>query len=270
MKRSVTQAPPEVQVQVRGHVRPDLVDYARTKVLALADQVREPILFAKVKLSQAANPAVPRPAMAQANLDVNGRPARVYVAAKTMPEAVDAMQARLAGQLSRLSQHWESRRARVQNGRPPAEAGEWRHGNEPTPRPDYYPRAAEERRLVRHKTFALARETPDEAAFEMDTMDYDFHLFTDLETGQDSVIYRGGPTGYRLAEVDPQRRPNGPLAVPLTVSEQPAPRMTVEEAEERLEMTGQPFVFFADAGTGRGSVVYHRYDGHYGLITPVE
>ncbi|WP_157536105.1 hypothetical protein [Kitasatospora mediocidica] len=24
----------------------------------------------------------------------------------------------------------------------------------------------------------------------------------------------------------------------------------------------------ADAATGRGNVLYHRYDGHYGLITP--
>jgi hypothetical protein len=29
-------------------------------------------------------------------------------------------------------------------------------------------------------------------------------------------------------------------------------------------------VFFADETTGRGNVLYHRYDGHYGLITPVE
>jgi hypothetical protein len=27
-------------------------------------------------------------------------------------------------------------------------------------------------------------------------------------------------------------------------------------------------VFFIDAATGRGSVVYHRYDGHYGLLVP--
>ncbi|MCQ4083887.1 sigma 54 modulation/S30EA ribosomal C-terminal domain-containing protein [Streptomyces sp. RB6PN25] len=50
--------------------------------------------------------------------------------------------------------------------------------------------------MVRHKSFSLARETPDEAAFEMEAMDYDFHLFTDLDTGRDSVIYRAGPTGY--------------------------------------------------------------------------
>jgi hypothetical protein len=28
------------------------------------------------------------------------------------------------------------------------------------------------------------------------------------------------------------------------------------------------FLFFVNAQTGRGSVIYLRYDGHYGLIEP--
>jgi hypothetical protein len=39
------------------------------------------------------------------------------------------------------------------------------------------------------------------------------------------------------------------------------------------ELSGQPFVFFveenSDADGGRGRLVYLRYDGHYGLISPV-
>jgi hypothetical protein len=27
-------------------------------------------------------------------------------------------------------------------------------------------------------------------------------------------------------------------------------------------------LFFVNAATGRGNVIYHRYNGHYGLITP--
>lgn len=42
--------------------------------------------------------------------------------------------------------------------------------------------------------------------------------------------------------------------------------LTVGDAIARLEALGREFLFFLDAGTGRGSVVYHRYDGHYGLI----
>ena len=56
----------------------------------------------------------------------------------------------------------------------------------------------------------------------------------------------------------------------MTISPHPAPRHTVSEATNRLDVAGQPFVFFADAGTGRRCVLYHRYDGHYGLITPAQ
>ncbi|MCQ4083886.1 sigma 54 modulation/S30EA ribosomal C-terminal domain-containing protein [Streptomyces sp. RB6PN25] len=57
--------------------------------------------------------------------------------------------------------------------------------------------------------------------------------------------------------------------MPLTLSTIPARAMTLEQAKRWLETSGYPFVFFADA-TGRGNVLYHRYDGCYGLVTPVE
>ena len=56
----------------------------------------------------------------------------------------------------------------------------------------------------------------------------------------------------------------------MTVDPQPAPRLTIREAAERLEATSAEFVFFRMATTDRGCVVYHRYDGHYGLITPAD
>ncbi|MFC8245907.1 sigma 54 modulation/S30EA ribosomal C-terminal domain-containing protein [Streptomyces chartreusis] len=264
MKRSTPQEAPEVQVETSGRLPPHAAGYARDKVRAVLGQAREPVLFARVRLARTANPAVERPVTAQANVDVNGRPARAHVAGQTATAAVDLLQDRLADQLARLAQHWEARRGRM----PVPGQHEWRHGSEPTHRPDYYPRPVEERQIVRHKSFSLARETPDEAAFELESMDYDFHLFTDADSGEDSVLYRAGPADYRLAQVHPRAHPAGDVAVALTVSELPAPRMTVPEAQRRLDISGLPFVFFTDDNTGRGNVLYHRYDGHYGLITP--
>ena len=54
----------------------------------------------------------------------------------------------------------------------------------------------------------------------------------------------------------------------MTVNPQPAPRLTVEQAAERRGLLGLPFLFFLDAGHDRGSPLYHRHDGHYGLLTP--
>lgn len=266
MKRSAPRQAPEIQVETQGQMPPGAIEYAREKIRALIGRTRSPVLFARVKLTHMANPAMERPALAQANVDVNGRPARAHVAARTVTEAVDLLQDRLAARLERLEEHWEARR-----GHGPAPGPhEWRHGSEPGHRPDYFPRPAEERQVVRHKSFSLARESPDEAAFEMEMMDYGFHLFTDVGTGEDSVLYRSGPTDYRIAQVHPHPHLVGPVAVPLTVSDVPASRMNVAEAKQRLDMTGLPFVFFADDTTGRGDVLYHRYDGHYGLIVPAE
>ena len=60
----------------------------------------------------------------------------------------------------------------------------------------------------------------------------------------------------------------GPIAIDLTVVDSVPPTATVDEAIGQLEDGGQQFVFFADAETGRGNVVYRRYDGDYGLLTP--
>ena len=60
---------------------------------------------------------------------------------------------------------------------------------------------------MRHKSYTPAHETPDEAAAEAELLDYDFHLFTEKSTGEDSVIYR---TARRLpAGAGPPRGPAG-------------------------------------------------------------
>jgi len=260
-----TQSAPDVLVDVRGKVSAEAVEYARSRIRAVAARVGEPVLQVRAKLTMTAGPGVARPAIAQAGLDVNGRVVRAHVAAETMREAVDFLHDRLRLRLARTARNWEARRG----GLPSSGEHEWRHaGRQPVHRPDYYARPPGEREIVRHKSFALAVETADEAAYEMDVMDYDFHLFTDAATGLDSVIYRGGLTGYRLSRVADRTGTAGPSAVELTISRHVAPRLTVAGAVQRLELTGWQFVFFRDAASGRGCVLYHRYDGHYGLITP--
>ena len=44
--------------------------------------------------------------------------------------------------------------------------------------------------------------------------------------------------------------------------------MTPEEAALQMEMLGHDFFFFLNGETGDHSVVYHRRDGHVGLIEP--
>ncbi|GAA2899197.1 HPF/RaiA family ribosome-associated protein [Streptosporangium fragile] len=260
---SIALDPGDVQVEAHGAIAAAAADDARRMVAGLTSTAHEPVLHARVKLGASADPAVARPCTAQANIDVNGRIVRAQASAESMHRAVRLLGDRLQIRLRRTARDWESLR-----GRYSADADhEWRRSSPPRPPLPYFPRPAGERRIVRHKAYELARATVEEAAFDLEQLDYDFHLFTEALTGQDSVICRSDD-GYRLAQLDPQPHRLGPTSVPLTVSAMPAPVLDAAEAAERLEITGLPFVFFTDAATGRGNVVYHRYDGHYGLITP--
>ena len=253
----------QVRVETHGRVPDGSAELAQARVGPLLRAASEPVLSARVTLAVAGDPAVARPAVAQATLDLNGRVVRAQAAGPTMRAAIEQMADRLRVRLGRAARNWAARRGTI----PAAEPGEWRHQAIPAHRPPYFPRPAGQRAVIGHASYAARPETPDEAIAELDLLDYDFHLFTERSTGQDSVIYRTGD-GYRLAMAHPKPDRLGPLPGSVTVSKLPAPRLTVREATGRLDATRQPFTFFVDAGTGRGNVVYHRYDGHYGLLVP--
>jgi len=264
--RHRTELPQAIDVDVTTHDElRGAADCARSKIGELGRYTIRPVLHARVKLSMHRDPAVQRPMVAQANLDVDGRPVRAQVQAETAREAVDLLAARLRRGLERAAEHRQARRGEL----PAARSHEWRHDSEPTHRPNYFPRQADERRIIRRKSFTMAPCTLDDAAREMDLLDYDFHLFTEKGTGTAAVLYRAGATGYRLTLVAPTLADQlSPYALAVTISRQPLPCLTEEEAANRLGLLGLPFLFFIDAAHGRASVLYHRYDGHYGLITP--
>jgi hypothetical protein len=253
----------QVQTETQGAVPEGAVELAVHLVGSLLRTAPEPVLFARVKLIMSEDPAVQRPAIAQANIDLNGRLIRAQAAGETMREAVEHTCDRLRIRLERAARNWEA----IRGGQPVPRPGEWRHQSRPAPRLPYFPRPPGERAVVRHKSYALASQTPDEAAADAELMDYDFHLFTERSTGEDSVIYRTAD-GYRLALAHPPNGRLGPVDPSITVSKMPAPRLSVTGAGIRLETAGQSFLFFVNAGTGRGNLLYHRYDGNYGLITP--
>ena len=143
---------------------------------------------------------------------------------------------------------------------------EWRHGDLPAPRPRYFPRPVDEREVVRRKTFALAPITVDEAAFDLDQLGHDFYLFTELQTGADSVLRRRDDGEFELLCASATTPDLAHAAAPIHLRQGAVVESTVEEAEERLDVTDEPFVFFRSAENGRGNVLYRRRDGHYGLI----
>ncbi|WP_245568465.1 sigma 54 modulation/S30EA ribosomal C-terminal domain-containing protein [Nocardia concava] len=248
-----------------GHdVSADTTEYLREKVGRALEHLPGPLVSARVRLTRHSDRITAKPVIAQANVSLSGRTVRVQVAAASEREAADLLEARLKSRLERLARHWEA----VRGGRPTDATPEWRHGATPRERLPYFPRAAEEREVVRRKSFALAAETCDEAAFDMELQDYEFQLFTEAGSGIDSVLYRRAHGALRLAQLAPLPDAVTRGAAEISFSPLPSPELDLPGAIERLELTHWPFVFFRDRDSGRGSILYHRYDGHYGLITP--
>lgn len=258
----MTSAQLDLDVVVSGDVPDETARYARDKVAAVLANASEPVLFARVRLTVVGNPSLGRPAVAQVNLDYNGRPVRVQTSGPTLHEVVDRLEARLRSRLERMPRHWEA----IRGARPETAEHEWRHISRPTERPSYFPRPMAERQLVRRKALTLTRLTPDEAALDMDALDHDFYLFIEAQTGEPCVLSRQAQ-GYRLARL--RRHQTLPRTViPLTVVPHAATRLTLDEAMERLELSDEPFLFYRDVDANLAHVLYRRYDGHYGLISP--
>lgn len=254
----------ELEYDVRGHVPEHELAYAEAKLSSLARQSPGPVLDAQLHLAVEPDRARERPAIASASLDVDGQWVRAHVAAPTLHEAIDRLESRLRRRLSRLRDKARAVHLRHRDAGP----GEWHHGDAPTSRPEYFDRPPEDRQLVRRKSFALRSETPEEAAFDLELLDHDFFLFRNADTDEANVVHRAPGGGYELMQPTPVSP--GPVSesVPIGASALAPSRQTLEAATSLLDLGNEPFVFFLDEETGEGRVIYRRYDGHYGLITP--
>ena len=226
----------QVIVTTKGEVSEAAREYAAAKVPRLHQHAHGPVLMTRIKLTQAEGQDVERNAIAEAAMDVGGRLVRGQVAAHRIEEAVDLLVDRMIRQLDQAAAKARSR--------------ERRPSGDPAARPVRVAIPPEEREIVAHKSFAIDRATFDEAAFDMEVLDYDFFLFTDADDGRDKVVHRDAHGEVHLATEPPKE--------------------TRDEALERLDAGGEPFVFFFDADLRRGAVAYLRYDGHYGLIGPAD
>lgn len=256
---SEVELPDGIVVHAHGGVADDERAYAQDKVAHLLKVASGPVFFVKVDLVAHADPARERSAFAKAELDVNGQVVRAHAAATTMFEAVDRLEWRLRERIERHAHSQEAKHLRHRG-----DDHEWHHGDLAAPRRQYFPRPVEEREIVRHKTFAVSDTTPEEAVLDLEQLDHDFYLFHNIVTDEDNVLYRAAPERYEILQPSPAAGPSEPGTGISTSPIRPS-AMSVETAVELLDLGDLPFVFFLD-DIGRGSVVYRRYDGHYGLI----
>jgi ribosome-associated translation inhibitor RaiA len=257
---SVSTSSVPVQVTLRGNVGSGAGQYARRKVQRALGLGREPVVYAHVVLDWRRDPAIERPALAEATADIDGTIVRAKSAAPTMSEAVDDLEYRLRRQVVQLQDRIRTRHRWTAL----AAEHEWRHGDLPRRRAAYFPRPVQLREVVRRKSFATAPMTVDEAAYEMDLLDHDFFLYRDVDTGGPALIHRLDSGGFGVQRAALRKDP--PPRSTVTWEPDP-PTLTDGEARTRLEADGEPFVFYVDEATGDGRVIYLRYDGQYGLVT---
>lgn len=255
----------DVEVSVtHGDVSDAAKQYATEKITQLTRYTRRSIVYAVLRLSVEPGRAIERPAVAEATLDLGGPIVRAHVAARDPMAAVDLLDDRLRRRLER-----QAHRAGRNHHRSPASSDGWRHGDLPTQRPEYFDRPVEEREVVRHKSFALEPMTCDEAAWDLDMLGHDFYLFTDIDSGSDAVICHHDDDGHlELRRAESPTDATVRTVASVVVSPHAPPELSLSEAQERLDNGHERFVFFVNADSGRGNVVYRRYDGHYGLIDP--
>lgn len=252
----------DVQLVRRGDVVAGSGHYAEQRIRQLIEHTGRDVRFSRVKLTAADNPAVELPAMVEATIEFDNGLVRAHASAATFTEATDHVTERLRRQV-------ESQRDRKRHRTTalPAPADGWQHGNRPRVETPYFDRAEAEREIVRHKSIATDEMTVDEAAWDMMTLDYEFFLFVDLESGQDSLLERN-EASFILRQVAPKAAKQSVTVIDYETVDRVAPKLLVSEALTLLNETGELRLFFSNRSSGRANVIYRRYDGHYGLITP--
>ncbi|WP_306362189.1 sigma 54 modulation/S30EA ribosomal C-terminal domain-containing protein [Nocardia sp. CC227C] len=125
---------------------------------------------------------------------------------------------------------------------------------------------SDDRPVTRRKTVEVRSCDPAEAIATMDAMDYDAHLFTDAETGEDAVVYWAGPRGVRFARQWRPRPPRDMDELSMTMNPHRVPVLAEHQAAARLCRYGLPFLFCTDTADRRGRLLYRRYDGDVGVV----
>ncbi len=255
-------SPINIEITSRGDVSRRARAEARKKLDRLEGFSKGPILGVRVVLIQEPNPRIPAPARAEAEINLQGRLVRARAAAPTMEAAVDDVAERLQRQLRRyVDRLLTSQREPVT---PPP--GEWSHHAWSPPRPTVFGRPVEERHVIRRKSFAFEPMTVEQAAGALKDLDHNFFLFHDAAADADAVVYWRDDGKLGLIEPPSAKRTDG--SGPIHEQSRLSAPIDLDAAIAEMNALEHRFLFFEDRATGRGNVIYRRYDGHYGLIEP--
>jgi ribosome-associated translation inhibitor RaiA len=266
-------APQALEVHAPKDLPREELGAVRERLASLQGYVGRPILYARLTLRHPETRKARSRWIADASIDLEGRPLAAHATGPDALAAADAVVDRLRRQVRRVVG------AEVALRNDPrviaAALGELAH--EVVHRPETDGSPAGRRRIVHRGVAAIEPASIADAAADLLDADQEFRLFRHDETGEWLVIHRR--EDGRLGVVHPPW-------VPLTDGEddilvvQPSPYdgpLTLEEAEAELAATDNRFRaatdnrfrYFVDAADERPKVLYVRHDGDYGLVEPL-
>ncbi len=235
-----------IEIEAKGGVPDRDIDYLGERLERVLRPMADRIAHVRVLMTIHHERDPGAQARVRVTIHAKGETIRSEVIAPTIRDGISGVESRLHRQL----EHRAKRAKNDPRGKAP-KPGEWRHGNLPTPRHAGFDRPTEERELITRKSPTTLRSTLDEARWDRFVLGYDFFLFVDTDTGRDALLASGEDSDTEVL-----------------VDIEEAPTMSVGEATTWLDQTAQDFHFFRDQENDRGAVIYRRYDGHYGLLTP--
>jgi ribosome-associated translation inhibitor RaiA len=236
---------------------------ARERIAELESYVGRPILGARLTLRHPETHKSGTRYVADASVLLDGR---LLAAHATGPSALEATD-RVADRLRRQVRRVVDAEVALRNEPRVIQAALKDLVGEPGNRPEARQKPAEEREIVRRRTYAEQPEPTLTAVADMLDLDEDFHLFRHVRSGEDVVVYRRDdgriglihPPGSVLADENDVVVPQ-----PSRYSEPTA----LDTARSEMDILNHRFLYFIDAADGRGKVLYLRYDGDYGLVEP--
>jgi putative sigma-54 modulation protein len=149
---------------------------------------------AEVHFWQEHNAKVEAREFCEVTMEGHGHHVRCKVSAPDGFTAIDLAVEKLEKQLRKLKTQVERRRHdRSRLELPPDLVPERLVGGDTEPEPVY--------RIVKSKTFSLTAMDPQSAALQMDLLNHDFYVFTNVETTQAAVVYRRDDGNIGLIDV---------------------------------------------------------------------
>ena len=221
-------------------------DQVRELVNRLIEKAPRPVSYAKVKIKSDGDREPAERSLAQATLGVSGTTFRAESSGEGPSGALTSLEARLEEKLTHIDQP----------GTAPRQSD----------RPHFVDVDPEQRVIARHKTCSrIDQIDTDEAIARLSDLDYRFYLFTDIADDKTTMVADAGGEETTIQKIDGSF-PDGSERPGVRAVVGPPPKRTIQDAVGELNGTGRDHLFFRDLDGEDPSVLYRRYDGHYGLL----